>query len=68
MKNELEYLRPLVNNPKVWETLMTYLGPHEKQAMGNLLNATSVEQLWRAQGFMAAIKVVKDLKDKINVQ
>lgn len=68
MDKELDYLKPLVNNPKMWGALMAYLEPHEKQAMGNLLNTTSVEQLWRAQGAMASIKLIKDLKDRVNVQ
>lgn len=65
---ELENLRPIVNNPRVWNTLMAYLEPHEKQAMGNLLNAKETEQLWRAQGFMSALKIIKDLKEKVNVK
>lgn len=63
----LDKLRPLVNNPQIWQAFLMYLEPYEKQAMGNLLQAKETEQLWRAQGFISALKAIKDLKDKVNV-
>lgn len=63
---ELSKLKPIVNNPTVWKTFLDYIEPHEKLAMGNLLNAKETEQLWRAQGFMSALKLMKEMKDRVN--
>lgn len=64
----LDKLRPLVNNPQIWNAYLEYLEIQEKQAMGNLLHTKETEQLWRAQGFMSAIKFMKDLKEKVNAE
>lgn len=65
---ELRKLKPIVNNPEIWGTFLEYIENQERQAMGNLLHTKETEQLWRAQGFMSALKFVKDLKDKVNAQ
>ena len=66
--NKLERLRPLVNNPLIWEAFLEYVERQEKQAMGNLLHAKETEQLWRAQGFISALNYIKALKDKVNAE
>jgi hypothetical protein len=65
---DLTKLKPLVNNPIIWKQFEEYVEKHEKQALANMLHTPDTTQLWRAQGFLAALKVMKDLKDKVNAE
>ena len=64
----LQKLKPLVNNPQIWAEFEEYVEKHEKQALANMLHTPDTTQLWRAQGFLSALRVMKDLKDKVNAE
>lgn len=61
-------LKGVVNDDRVWKTLDNYLEYlyHIKQIEMKRLNDTT--ELFRAQGFIAAIQQIHDLKAKVNAK
>ena len=61
-------LRPLVNAPGIWESLMEWLDEEEHMALQNLKNAEKPELLYRTQGYLKMIDKLRGLKANVNVE
>lgn len=59
-------LKPIVNNPDVWQKLDTLLELWYNRKHRELENIKEVEEIYRAQGYIKALLQLKNLRDLVN--
>jgi len=65
---EVNQLKPLVNHKELWYLLDKYLEELYNNKHKELENITDINQLFRLQGFVQAIKHIRELKSRANVK
>lgn len=65
---DLQKLKPLVNNPPIWELLNLYLSDLEKNLVSTLKTAADLETIYRTQGGLRTIQMLQTLRDKVNAE
>jgi len=66
-RTEATMLKPLVNNPLAWNILDTYLSLCYNNKQKELERLVPIEEIYRAQGYIQALRHVLDLKANANV-
>lgn len=64
----LQQLKPLVNNPQMWEVLNLYLSDLEKNLISTLKTSSDIETIYRTQGGLRTIQMLQSLRDKVNAE
>lgn len=59
-------LKPLVNNKDIWESLLEELGERIQFVYRQMEHRTEVEELYRLQGEVRALRNLQRLRDKVN--
>jgi hypothetical protein len=67
-KSFLPKLKGMLNSPHLWDAFVEKLEYDIKQEQRNLEQATDLQQMFKAQGAIAALRHLKYLKDEINAQ
>jgi hypothetical protein len=62
----LPKLKGMLNSPHMWDAFVDKLDYDIAQQQRNLEQATDLQQLFKAQGAIAALRHLKYLKDEIN--
>ena len=62
----LPKLKGMLNSPHLWDAFVDKLDYDIAQQQHNLEQATDLQQLFKAQGAIAALRHLKYLKDEIN--
>jgi len=62
----LPKLKGMLNSPHLWDAFVDKLDYDIAQQQRNLEQATDLQQLFKAQGAIAALRHLKYLKDEIN--
>jgi hypothetical protein len=62
----LPKLKGMLNSPHVWEAFVEKLEYDIEHQQRKLEQATDLQQLFKAQGAIAALRHLKYLKDEIN--
>jgi len=65
-KSFLPKLKGMLNSPHVWDAFVEKLDYDIEQQQRNLEQATDLQQMFKAQGAIAALRHLKYLKDEIN--
>lgn len=65
---DLNRLKPVINDPKNWQVLMEYYTYLYEVKHKEIENIEKVEDMYRAQGYIRALKELKQIRDKINVR
>lgn len=66
-KSFLPKLKGMLNSPHVWDAFVEKLEYDIEQQQRKLEQATDLQQMFKAQGAIAALRHLKYLKDEINV-
>ena len=62
----LPKLKGMLNSPHVWEAFVEKLEYDIEQQQRKLEQATDLQEMFKAQGAIAALRHLKYLKDEIN--
>jgi hypothetical protein len=62
----LPKLKGMLNSPHVWESFVEKLEYDIEQQQRKLEQATDLQEVFKAQGAIAALRHLKYLKDEIN--
>lgn len=65
---ELKLLKPLVNNADMWKILDSHMLKCYNNKHKELENVNSIELMYKAQGYIQAIKMIRDLKANVNAK
>jgi len=65
---DMKRLKPVTNNPSIWEALDSYLKEISENKETELQNASDLHLIYRAQGYIRALKEVRKLKDRVNAE
>jgi hypothetical protein len=65
-KSFLPKLKGMLNSPHVWDAFVEKLEYDIEQQQRKLEQATDLQQMFKAQGAIAALRHLKYLKDEIN--
>ena len=67
-KELLNHLKPLCNNPKLWDAFVEYLEYHIKNNI-RVMEQTDNQDFWRkAQGSLSILNKLKTLRDEVNAK
>lgn len=66
-KSFLPKLKGMLNSPHVWDAFVAKLDYDIEQQQRKLEQATDLQEVFKAQGAIAALRHLKYLKDEINV-
>lgn len=61
-------LRPVVNDPKIWEVLQEYFKFSYDKKHSEMDNLTELRDLYRAQGYCQAMKELRNLRERVNAK
>ena len=67
-KSFLPKLKGMLNSPHVWDAFVEKLEYDIEQQQRKLEQATDLQEVFKAQGAIAALRHLKYLKDEINAQ
>ncbi len=65
-KSFLPKLKGMLNSPHVWDAFVNKLDYDIEQQQRKLEQATDLQEVFKAQGAIAALRHLKYLKDEIN--
>jgi hypothetical protein len=65
-KSFLPKLKGMLNSPHVWDAFVEKLDYDIEQQQRKLEQATDLQEVFKAQGAIAALRHLKYLKDEIN--
>ena len=65
-KSFLPKLKGMLNSPHLWDAFVDKLDYDIEQQQRNLEQATDLQQVFKAQGAITALRHLKYLKDEIN--
>jgi len=65
-KTFLPKLKGMINSPYVWDAFVDKLDYDIEQQQRKLEQATDLQEVFKAQGAIAALRHLKYLKDEIN--
>ena len=67
-KDLLNHLKPLCNNPKLWDAFVEYIEYHIENHT-RIMEQTDNQDLWkRSQGSLAILRKLQSLRDEVNVK
>ncbi len=66
-KSFLPKLKGMLNSPNLWDAFVAKLDYDIEQQQRKLEQATDLQEVFRAQGAINALRHLKYLKDEINV-
>ena len=67
-KELLNHLKPLCNNPKLWDAFVEYLEYHIENHT-RIIEQTDNQDLWkRSQGSLAILRKLHSLREEVNVK
>jgi len=67
-KTFLPKLKGMLNSPNLWDAFVAKLDYDIEQQQRKLEQATDLQEVFKAQGAIAALRHLKYLKDEINAQ
>ena len=64
----LNHLKPLCNNPKLWDAFLKYLDYHI-ESHSRAIEQTDNSDLWkRSQGALSILRKMQTLREEVNVK